>query len=275
MIALLCVLLALGCRKSEEPVAAYVVAARDTNQKQAVAARESAMPRMIVRTADVKVIVADTAKAVDSVTRNVEALGGYVAGSNIWRDGELLRARLTLRVPANQMTPALAAIRSAAKRVESETITSEDVSQEYVDLESQLRNLQATEKELRELLTTIRQNTRKASEVLEIHQQITTIRGQIEQTQGRMRYLSQVSAMSSIALEMTPDALAQPVVQPGWQPLVVVKNASRALVGVLQSFATAAIWFVIYVVPILLIAGALMFVLWKVARTAERRRLAG
>ena len=279
LIACLSLVIAFGCERAESVADVDTVAApmvMKTNEgaapPESTAPRESAMPRMIVRTADVRVIVADTAKAVDVVTKNVEALGGYVSGSNIWRDGELLRAKLTLRVPSDKLTPALASIRGLAKRVESETVTSEDVSQEYVDLDSQLRNLQATETELRELLTTIRQNTRKASEVLEIHQQITTIRGQIEHTQGRMRYLSQVTAMSSIALELTPDALAQPVVQPGWQPLVVVKDASRALVGVLQSTATAAIWFAIYVLPILIVLVALMLALWRVLRGVIARR---
>lgn len=76
----------------------------------------------IVRSADVRVVVADTSKSVAELTRSVEAAGGYVASSQIWRDGELLRARLTLRVPADRLTETLAAIRAAAKRVETETI---------------------------------------------------------------------------------------------------------------------------------------------------------
>jgi hypothetical protein len=208
--------------------------------------------RMIVRTANVSIIVRDTDAAMQSITRQAEALGGYVSDSKVWRDGELLRATLTLRVPAEKLTPALASIRGAAKRVESEAINSEDVSQEYVDLESQLRNLEATEVELRQLLTTIREKTRRAADVLEVHQQLTAIRSQIEQIRGRMRYLSQVSALSAINLSIIPDAIAQPIVQPGWQPLVVAKNAGRALVVALQGLATALIWFLIYLAPIIL-----------------------
>src|SRR6185295_17861969 len=82
-------------------------------------------PRMIVRTANMSILVGDTAKSVAAVTKAVEALGGYVSGSNVWREGELLRARLTLRVPADKLTPALAAIRDVAKRVDTETVKSE------------------------------------------------------------------------------------------------------------------------------------------------------
>lgn len=230
-----------------------------------------AVPRMIVRTADVKIIVADTSKTVEAVTKSVESAGGYVSGSNIWREGELLRAKLTLRVPADKLTATLASIRAQAKRVENETISSEDVSQEFVDLGSQVRNLEATEAELLELLKVARVNSKKATDVLEVHEQLTIIRGQIEQARGRMRYLSQVTAMSSIALDVVPDAIAKPVVEKGWQPLVVVKDASRALVALLQNIATAAIWFVIYIVPILGMLALLITALVKIGRRSRTR----
>ncbi len=228
-----------------------------------------AMPRMIVRTADVRIIVADTSKTVDAVTKSVEGIGGYVSGSNIWREGELLRAKLTLRVPADKLTSTLASIRAQAKRVESETIASEDVSQEFVDLQSQLRNLEATETELLELLKVARVNSKKAADVLEVHEQISVIRGQIEQARGRMRYLSQVTSMSAIALDVVPDAIAKPVVEPGWQPVVVMKDASRALVVLMQNVVNVVIWFVIYIVPIL---GMLMLFIVALVKIARRSR---
>jgi hypothetical protein len=238
----------------------------------APAATRQDLPRMIVRTADVRIVVADTTRAVAAVTKSVEGAGGYVSGSNVWREGELLRAKLTLRVPAAQLMATLGAIRGLAKRVESETITSEDVTQEYVDLGSQLKNLEATEVELRELLTSVRQSARKAADVLEVHQQLTAIRGEIERTKGRMRYLGQVTSMSTVTLDVIPDAIAAPVVEPGWQPVVVVKNASRSLIGTLQTLVEIAIWFVIYVLPVLGIIALAVFVLWKGLRRLKARQ---
>lgn len=239
----------------------------------AAQASDPAVPRMIVRTADVRIVVSDTSKIVEAITKSAEASGGYVSGSNLWREGELLRAKITLRVPADKLTSTLASIRAMAKRVENETVSSEDVSQEYVDLASRLRNLEATETELRELLKVARQNSKSATEVLEVHQQVTLIRGQIEQAQGRMRYLSQVTAMSAVNLEVVPDAIAQPVVEPGWQAMVVVKDASRALVVFLRSVATAAIWFAVYLLPILGMLFLATILLWKIARRARAMRM--
>ena len=242
-------------------------AAAPRTMKVAAAEAQSELPRrMIVRSAEMRITVDDTTRAVDAVTRSAEALGGYVAGSHIWRDGELLRARVTLRVPTEKLTSTLAQIRSVAKRVENETISSDDVSEEFVDLEARVRNLEATEEELRQLLVAVRTNSRKAGEVLEVHNHLTQIRAQIEQAKGRMRYLSQVAAMASIALEVTPDAIAQPVVEPGWQPLVVAKDAVRALVGVLQGMANAGIWLLIYLLPIAGMLVLVAFAVWKLMR---------
>ena len=273
LIPLFIVITFFTCKKLERsaPLAAAQTDVAPVATGNELAKSQQAFPRMIVRTANVRIIVADTSKAVDAITSSVEALGGYVAGSRIWRDGELLRATLTLRVPTDKLTPTLTSIRGIAKRVDNETISSDDVSQEYVDLESQLRNLEATEIELRELMTTIRKNARKAEEVLQMHQQITSIRSQIEQTKGRMRYLGQVAAMSTVSLEVVPDFIAQPVVEPGWQPVVIMKDASRALIGVLQAIVTALIWVVIYVLPIVGILMLVASIAWKVYRRTRTR----
>jgi hypothetical protein len=292
LVLVLVLILAASCRKAEAPMGVATDAASADNAEaqysnvaedrsvrgagsttapaalslMAAPAPAAPMPRMIVRTANVNITVADTARTVEAVTQSVEGMGGYVSGSNVWREGELLRAKLTLRVPADRLTAALASIRKLSKRVDNETIASEDVSQEFVDLDARVRNLEATEEELRQLLVVARQNSRKATEVLEVHQQLMSIRGEIEQAKGRMRYLSQVTALSTIALEVTPDAIAKPVVEPGWQPIVVAKDAVRALIGMLQGLANVAIWVVIYVLPLFALLALVIVPVWKVVR---------
>lgn len=281
--SILFVLLLLGsaCRKEEVAHSQFAITDRKDAASPAALAQSvaeaparnaaSAFPRMIVRTADVRIIVDDTQKTVDALTKSIEAMGGYVAGSNVWREGELLRAKLTLRVPADRLTATLAAVRGLARRVDHEAITSDEVTQEFVDLSSQVRNLEATEEELRQLLVTARQNSKKASDVLEVHQQLVMIRGQIEQARGRMRYLEQVSSMSAVTVEVAPDAIVQPVVEAGWRPVVVAREAMRALVAVLQTGATAAIWLAIYVLPIIAILAMLAAAVWAVARKVRTR----
>ncbi|MBI2215627.1 MAG: DUF4349 domain-containing protein [Acidobacteria bacterium] len=226
-----------------------------------------AVQRMIIRTANIELVVADPVAAAHALSLFCEARGGWVATSKQWREGEQPRASLTLRVPAKDLAVALAEARRLAIRVESETVEGQDVSEEFADLGSQLRNLEAAENELRELLVTVRQNAKRASDILEVYQQLVTIRGQIEATRGRMNYLSQMAAMSTIHAELMTDALATPVVEPGWRPLVIARDAGRSLVRTLQAFASALIWIVVYLLPIaLLIASPLIVIILIVRR---------
>jgi hypothetical protein len=261
------ILLSLTACKAER------VKSADGSQTSAAAAPVMLVEqeRKIVRNATMRIVVADTAKAVNDVTASIGALNGYVSGSEVWREGELLRARLTLRVPSKSLGAALAEIRKVARRVDNETMSSEDVTEQYVDLEARLRNLEATEIELRELLKTVRANSRKASEILEVHQQLVAIRGEIEQTRGRINHLGHTVTMSHVGLEILPDAITKPVVEEAWQPVVVVKDASRALVSAGRAFASAAIWIVIYVIPVCGTIALLMAGLWIAARRLPGR----
>ena len=234
----------------------------------AKAAEAPPLPRMIIRTAEMSLIVADTNGAIDRITSAANAANGYVADSKLWRDHELLRGTLTLRVPAARLDPTLAAIRKIGTRVQSESMSSDDVSQEYVDLQSQVTNLEAAEVEMRGLMTTVRERTKKAQDILDIYQQLTQLRGQIEQAKGRLRYLGQMTALSTIKVELVPDAVAKPVVEPGWQPVAVVKDASRSLVNALEGIATMLIWIGIYVLPIVA-----LLVIAEIGRASCRERV--
>jgi hypothetical protein len=263
---LLAILLVVLACKAERGVPQAVAAADRPNQAselarsaQSVTSSQPAQPqvRMIIRNANISVVVRDAADVLHQITALVDAKGGYVAETRQWKEREQVRANATLRVPAAQLSPTLAAIRGLAIRVEVENVTAQDVSQEYSDLGAQIRNLQATETELRELLKTVRLRTQKASEIMEIYSEITKVRGDIEKAQGRVLYLSQMTSLSTITLELIPDVLAAPVVEPGWQPVATIKSASRSLLNSLKGVADVLIWVVLYVLPLGLIFAAL------------------
>jgi hypothetical protein len=239
--------------------------------KVAVSTGPNDAERMIVRNVDMSLIVTDAEPAMQAVVKLVTASNGYVSDSSVWRDGEQLRARLTARVPASALDGTLASLRGLAVRVEHENVTGQDVTEEYTDLNAQLTNLEATEKELRELLTEVRQRTQKAEEVLQVYRELTTIRGQIEQIKGRMQYLSSVTSMATLKIELVPDVLAMPVVEPGWRPLETLKNASRASVNMLKGAADALIWLAVYVLPLLIIIAIPFVIIILVIRWLVRR----
>lgn len=208
---------------------------------------------MIIRTANLELIVSDATSALNALTSAAESKGGYVTESKQWREGEQVRATVTLRIPSEHLNATIAAARRLAIRVEIETVSGQDVTAEFSDLGAQLRNLEATEVELRQLLSTVRQRSQKAADILEVYNELTKVRGEIERIKGRMKYLSDLTSFSTIHVALIPDAIAKPVVEPGWRPLGIVKEASRSLISALKWMAGAAIWLVLFVLPLMLI----------------------
>jgi hypothetical protein len=224
---------------------------------------------MIIYTVDMALTVDNS----DTVLANLRTLAkdfkGYVADSRTWYDNEQAFASVTLRIPATSLDDALGKIRSLAIRVDSENIASQDVTEEYTDLGARLRNLEAAEKELLAMETEIREKGGKAEDILQVHAQVTEIRGQIEQLKGRMQYLERLSALATIKIEIRPKAAPQPVVQGGrWNPALTFNRAARALVSVTQALVDVAIY-LLTLSPIVILP---VLVLWGIALLIRRSR---
>ena len=243
-----------------------------------LAAIPPSTPRMIIQQASLELVVRDTAESLEEVKDLVARLDGYVSDSNAWEQGEWLRAHVTVRVPAENLEAALDQLKALAVKVQRESLSGEDVTEQYTDLGARLRNLEATETELLALLTEVREKPNSTAEdILDVHRRLTEIRGEIEQIKGRMQYLSQMTALATIDVELVPDPLAQPVVEPGWAPLRTLTEASRSLVRSLKRLVDVLIWLVIYVLPILLliaipIALFILLIRWLVRRARSRKR---
>ena len=141
---------------------------------------------------------------------------------------------------------------------------------EYVDLDAQLKNLEAAEAQLNKIM----EQAFNTEDVLNVYQQLTQIRGQIEQIKGRMKYLSQSAALSTINVTLIPDALARPVEVGGWRLEGVAKDAVEALIGTLQGLASIAVWMVIVVLPVVLImAMSVVIVIVLIRRVRHNRKM--
>ncbi len=228
-------------------------------------------PRVIIYSGDMALVVKDTREAVEAITSLANELGGYVAGANIYQSSGVPRGTVTIRVPAEQYEETVTRLRQLALRVESESANTQDVTEEFVDLEARKTNLEHTEAALQKLLDE-RQRVGQTSDILEVYRELTNIRGQIEQITGRMRYLANQAALSTITINLTPDVLYQPVSVAGWEPQGVAKEALQALVAALQGLVNLLIWLVILVLPLLIILLLPVVVVVVVIRWWWRRR---
>lgn len=277
---LLLVLLSAGCAKEEaaptmEAEAPVAPSAADAPARSApepgVAQAATTLPqpatRKLIRRLELALVVKDTEATAAALQKLVTSMGGFVSDVNASRDGMTMRYAMTLRVPAERLDAAREEIRRMALRVEREQMTTEDVTSQFVDSEARLRSLRATEDELRELLAESRERARKVAEVMEIYNNLTGVRTQIEQIQGQLNQLQGQVSFSTINLTLEPDSGSKPIVaEDGWRPGETTRNAFRNLVGFLQGVVDVLIVTVINGIPIalvLLIPVLLMRKAWR------------
>lgn len=229
----------------------------------------SQVDRMIIWNADMSLTVEDAKTAMQQAEAIARDVGGYLVSSEAWLSGEQLQARLTMRVPADQYESAMASLRALAIKVNRESANSQDVTEEYVDLDSRLRHLQAKESQLLEFLD----RAEDTEAVLAVYDQVSATQAEIEQVKGRMTYLEKLSAMATINVELLPREAELPVVEEGWAPGRTLRSAARALVNTLEALGSAVIWFGVYVLPILLLVALPVVVVVLVLRGLRRRRL--
>ncbi len=154
--------------------------------------------RMIVRTAEISLVVNDVATTLDQVANLAENLGGYVVSSKRWKDEERLVGIITIRVPAEDFGDVMEALRQLAVDVTHEDTSAKDVTEEYVDLSAKLGNLEATEEQLLRLM----EKAERVEDILSIQKELSRTRGEIEQIKGRMQYLERTSATSLIRVQL-------------------------------------------------------------------------
>lgn len=235
--------------------------------------------RMVIHTGQLHLIVDDVEKTLPQVHALVLHFEGYIVHSSSYRTStDRLAAVVTLRVPASRYEEALDQLRAMAWKVETEDLSGQDVTEEFVDLQSRLKALEATEEELLALLGEVRESRgdaqEKAEAILAIYEQLTIVRSQIEQIQGRMKYLEEMSAMATITVQLDPrePEIEQPVVEEGFNLGRTFRDGARTLVSALQSIAEGLAYFAVVYLPFIAVAALVVgIVVWWYRR---RRRTA-
>ncbi|RME90446.1 MAG: DUF4349 domain-containing protein, partial [Anaerolineae bacterium] len=113
--------------------------------------------RLVIKTAELAIVVSNPAVKMEEIQRMAEEMGGFVVSSNLYQTylrggGTVPEGSITVRVPAEKLHDALAQIKSNVVDVRSESISGQDVTADYVDLQSRLRNLEAAEARLTEIM---------------------------------------------------------------------------------------------------------------------------
>ncbi len=246
------------------------------------AASAAPIKQMVIMNASLSILVDDPTVAMADIMKMATDMGGFTVSSNSYQtyaaNGNLIpAASVTIRVPAEKLNVALDTIKALTgdpeSFVTSETVSGQDVTQDYTDLQSRLRNLEEAEVEL----TKMYEKAQDASDVLAIYQQKLQVSEQIEVIKGQMQYYEQASAKSAISVQIAAKASTQPVTIAGWQPKGVALDAVRSLVSFLKGFVNFLIRFFITVLPIMIILGLVivlpiyLLIRWLVRRKKAKR----
>ena len=200
--------------------------------------QSSIMDRMIVYTANLSIVVKDVQETLSSVGELTSRLGGSVVGtSTSYKDSKMF-ATATIKVPSLAYNDAMDGLRRLGLRVESENSSGREVTEEYTDLQSQLRNLEATESQYLALM----KKAQTIDEILKVQGKLTETRGQIERVKGRMNYLQKSSDMATITVSIMPEGVSKVAYVPSeWDPARAANEAWEASLGILRGAATVAI----------------------------------
>jgi len=235
--------------------------------------------RKIIKNADVRLLVKDTDVAIDRTTQIIGDLGGYIISSRVWYQdyygNNLKYATISIGVPVDQFERMLTRLRELAIRVLDENASGEDVTDQYVDLQSQLVNLEATRARIQEFL----KDAKTVDEALRINQELANIESQIEQIKGRMNYLADRSSFSTITVNFEPEfpiltPTPTPTITPTftprptstpipWKPGETFTDARKTVVSAYQGLINFAIWLFVVIIPVLLPFALIIWAVWK------------
>jgi len=137
--------------------------------------------RKIIKDGEMSLVVEDTDEAIDDVTRITVEKGGYLIGlETTLRDG-FKEAKLVLGVPVEEFENLQRAVRGIALRVPKDNASGVDVTDQYVDTQSRLANLEATQARIRQFLD----KATTVEESLKVNAQLAEIEAEIEKVKGR------------------------------------------------------------------------------------------
>lgn len=211
--------------------------------------------RQVIRNGSVELTVESVDEAFEEVRGVVDQAGGYLASSTFSGREESQRARMTVRVPAEKFDQVIADLRNMAVEVESVSTSSQDVTEEFTDLEASLRNLRAVETQYLTLLG----EASNIGEILEVQDRLNGVRYELERVQGRLNLLENQTSLATLEIGLYPESSAL-VTEPSSGFGAEVREAWESSLDFIASAGTGVVVALVWswwLIPFVLIAAFL------------------
>jgi hypothetical protein len=228
--------------------------------------------RLVIENADLAIVVKDPKVRMQEISDLAKEFGGFVVSSNLYQSytamgKEVPEATIVIRVPSGRLDEALARIKEGAVDIDYENRSGQDVTSQYVDLQSQLKAKEAAEEKLLEIMD----QATKAEDVLAIYLQVQIVQTEIEQLKGQIKYLEESADLSAISVRLIAEEGTQPIEVGPWKPEGAAKEAIQDLIFFVQNFVDFLIRFVLYNLPALILIGIPLYLVFLGGRALFRR----
>jgi hypothetical protein len=230
---------------------------------------EASLRRMIAYQVSMTVEVKEFEAAKSRLHEIMDAEGGYITNSNfVETPNQPKRASLVLRVPAAKLQTILNQIRELG-RVKEEHLNSEEVTEQVIDLEARLKNARGTEQRLIEVLNN---RTGKVADILQVEQEISRTREQIERMEAQRQNLMKRVEMATVSLTLAEEFKAE--LQPA--PVGTLTQLWNALVDGWDNFSGSILGIVFFLARYglsLALWGGIGWLSWRALRRPFKRIL--
>ena len=207
----------------------------------------------LIRTGNVSIEVQSVSDAEDKITAWAKSLGGYITNSNTWQNG----AGFTVRIPSARFDEAMSQVGNFG-RITNRSVNSQDVSDNYYDLQSRLE----TKYILRDKLTGYLGQAKDIKDLLEIERQLNSVIEEIESTESRFKRLSGQIDYSTIYINMSFErgkdegGIILPDVKDSWNEIL------SNIIAFFWGLVKVLFYIVIFGIPIVAVAALLFWLLF-------------
>ncbi len=212
-------------------------------------------PRKIIKRGDITFQSSSPAKTREFILKTVADCNGYLSADNVSQYDGKTNYYLEVRVPAQHFEKLLDAVSANAGKIDDKTVRARDVTEEYIDVAARVK----TKKELEERYKELLKRAGKVDEILSIEREIGSLRTEIESVEGRLRYLTDQVAYSTLSISFYEQGSSN-------------FGFGTKLVGAVKSGWDALLWFcigLIHIWPFILMIAAGW---WGVARLCRKRK---
>ncbi len=164
----------------------------------------SFVDRKLIRNGNIEFLTADVRKTKVEIERIAKEQEGYISDENESNYNNRLQVNQTLRIPASKFDEVMKQLEGLAEKVDAKNINTQDVTEEFIDVEARLK----TKKELEARYLELLKQAKTVADIVSIEGQIANVRAEIESMEGRLKYLNNQVSFSTLSVSYYQESAA-------------------------------------------------------------------